>query len=67
MKIVINPYIQMAIYFSTEIKIEIKIYNNPCLESIIQKINFFEKLKLKNYFFLHLLKIWKTNFLQIYI
>ena len=39
----------MAICFSTEIKIEIKIYNNPCMESIIQKINIFEKLKL-NFF-----------------
>ena len=37
---------------------------NPCMKSIIQKINF---LKNKNCIFLHFLKIWKTNFLQIYI
>ena len=34
----------------------------PCMESTIQKINF---LKNETCIFLHFLKIWKTNFLQI--
>ena len=51
--------------FNFQFKIKMgKSINNLCMKSIIQKIYF---LKNKNYFFLHFLKMWKTNFFQIYI